>query len=273
MSKMKYVPAEGKVINATRAVAIRSTELPFEWKVAGWLGGKTSRSGKTCTPQWVQDGSVAAYREDQIPFYVWEAGEDFPCFDGHGTELRAGRITNVPGPLAKRAYGEWSDWRNGLRADKPSPPQGGEWIWALARRATRRFGKWRVVTEGEALALCRYPGATLEMWYGECEEHLLRLYADGIWVHGPQAGGRFETVRAGEVNECWIGGEPVSWSAGRAEGSELKTTIALVRTNGEVLELIGINPFDFKAPSNFHEFRPRPIPVDNGDEFVEVSDE
>lgn len=269
MSKTKFVPASGMVINATRTIVVRRAD---GWALARHVGGKASRTGKTIEPLWVEVGACQAYREDAIPGSVWEAAKDFAVFSGHGSSVTGSNIITVPCEAAAAAFIGWCAWREGTSDVKPRAPAGVEWIYTLARRASRRYGGYRTITEGEAYALSRYDNATLVVEQIDDKMCMSRLRAGSVWAHNFSDTGRWLTLYENEPIEGWIDGEEVSWCF-RATGPEINDAVITIRrSDGTQLELLGVNPFDYENPGNFDGFAASPQ-SDNGDEFVEVSDE
>lgn len=150
----KYVSANGVIICDTQCL-VKADENGV--RVAKIRGGKTSRSGLTVEPAWMEEGSVLAYRSDSIPKEL--ESDTLIVFDGQGTDPISFR--SVPTKLWTSNVADWEMWRTGMSSDKPVPVSKDDWSFHEARRFTRDYRNGKQITEGEADALSRYSSSEL----------------------------------------------------------------------------------------------------------------
>lgn len=185
MSKT-FVPFTGQ-INAFAA--------PFIWengvlRPAETRGGWQSQTGLTAEPQWVEAGFIPGFRRDAIREQK-EFPPEFVVFEGHGT---APVKPQLIGQDFQEDLEAWRAWRRG---DNDAQPQG----WRLAQWASRSYEAGDAVawgglrlTDGEALGLSRFEGATMTIHDPDSEGDVLeeiradRYYAyRWVWADGDRS--------------------------------------------------------------------------------------
>jgi hypothetical protein len=193
----KFVPTTTQ-IDATQALFIINQGEPTRPAIT--RGGNSSRSGLTHWPKWVEQGAVMGFRTDALP--KGEIHGDFVVFEGHGT------APENPQPISADEWNDsiqdWTEFREGMIPTKPEF----SWTGELARKATRSYLNGAVLTDGEANALSRYPGAYMEIHDADQDGDILEVIrGDGhtayriIWKDGDPSNFK-----------CWSDGETTRWA-------------------------------------------------------------
>ena len=161
----RFVPApEGAEISALTTYVVRTVE-GGGWREAAILGGRSSRTGRTTWPTWIEEGAVRAVRADQIhqgqlAAPTQGADPELVYFDEQGFFL-------ISRAEALEIYQAWVAWRDPVSDHDwlPTVPDwdGGRRFWGAVKRGTRpwitRSKGW--ATRGEILEGLprRYPTA------------------------------------------------------------------------------------------------------------------
>lgn len=97
---MKFVKNVNE-ISAIQSLAVIKNGRPVPAKS---IGGRSSRSGKTSTPAWVEEGAVLLFRKDVFIDKIWMSLRDgVVCdlqpyfFEGHGTDWQRVVMVNIQG--------------------------------------------------------------------------------------------------------------------------------------------------------------------------------
>lgn len=193
----KFIPSTTQ-IDATQAL-FTLFDYGNAVKAALTYGGQSSRSGLTYWPKWVEQGAVMGFRKDALP--KGEIDGDFVVFEGHGTAPENMQLINAT--EWNKAVHNWSEFREGFEPQKPAF----SFVNELVRRATRSYSNGSALTEGEANALARFPGAYMEIHDADHDGDILVSIRGGIvtcyktiWADGSPSNFK-----------CWTDGETTSW--------------------------------------------------------------
>lgn len=133
-------------------------------------GGRISRSGLTIYPQWTEEGSIIAYRNDAIPKDI--TSDVLVIFDNRGTNPSGLRAVSID--TWNKNVDKWEMWRNGF-GEKPTPDSEDDWVFHQARHHTRWYRNGKKITEGEANALSRFPSTELIVYQKDANGDTLEV--------------------------------------------------------------------------------------------------
>lgn len=142
---MKYSNFSGVI----DALTCQVVETSAGWKPAADLGGRTSRSGLTIWPEWIEAGAIPAYREDSLPEQL---PERLVLFSGHGTNPE--NIRELSRERFIDALAMWTAWRDdgGVGLHDAAPPACTcEEDFLGKRRSRTTTGNADTLTHGEAI--------------------------------------------------------------------------------------------------------------------------
>ena len=172
-------------INAFQGLAVMQNNKPIPAKI---IGGRTSRSGKTLFPTWVEEQSFVLFRRDEFILKIADSlREDTPpnieCpyfFTGHGTNWETIREVDIQG--LRIALDEWMRFRK----EGANLPPSSTFEEKLAREySLASFRTEGYITKFEALELLPRWSTWAEMEEYEAESHFTIWSERGhAWTSG-----------------------------------------------------------------------------------------